>query len=232
MILSSAPSAYLTLFMDTKRILLVEDHALFRAGITSIIHQNDAFVLAGEAYTGPDAIEMVLELVPDIVIMDIELPELNGIECTKRILDLFPKIKILALTWHEEEQVIVDIITAGAKGFLNKNATSQELIAALNTIAAGNNYYSQLASSALISKVLNKPSAKAKKSDTNLTAREMEITRLIYEEFTNKEIADALFISTKTVETHKRNILQKLKLKGTAGLVKYYLQNFQLNHEG
>jgi DNA-binding NarL/FixJ family response regulator len=213
--------------MSKKSILLVEDHALFRAGIASIIQQSEHFELVGEAQTGPDAIEMVLDLLPELIIMDIALPELNGIECTKRILALFPNIQILALTWHEDQQTIVEMITAGAKGFLNKNTTAKELLAALTAIASGNHYYSPLASSALISKIRPqsiKQNGFKKSSKINLTARELEITRLIFEEYTNKEIAEALYISTKTVETHKRNILQKLKLKGTAGLVKFYLR--------
>ncbi len=216
---------------NKKRILLVEDHALFRAGIVAILRQSDEFMLAGEAQTGEEAIEMSLDLFPEIVIMDIGLPELDGIECTRRLLSLFPRIRILALTWHEEEQVIVDMISAGAKGYLNKNAGAGELLTALRAISTGNHYYSPLASSVLIARATDKaaPILQHTEADRSLTAREQEIMRLIFEEFTNQEIARSLFISTKTVETHKRNILQKLKVKGTVGLVKYYLKHLSRN---
>ena len=212
--------------MENISILLADDHHLFRFGIRKIFEKIDEFQIIGEAETVEQAFSLCVEFEPDIVIMDISFPNNSGIEYTKRISQLL-EIKVLALTSHEENSYVVEMLRAGASGYLVKNSSPEELVRAIRTIHSGHSYFSKN-----ISKIIfeNKTKEKVLQNFTDelsVTNREFEILKYISEEMTNKEIAHHLFISPRTVETHKRNLMQKLKVRNVVGLAKFY---FNVTH--
>lgn len=214
--------------MRKTKILIAEDHQMFRKGIIALLNKLDNFVVVGEASTGQEVIALTETLQPDLILMDVHLPEFSGVEATVHILERYPQIKVLGLSGEASEEAVVNMVRAGAKGYVLKDTTVEELILAIKSLEGGNSYFSERVSLKLLSR-LDKPSyspedAKraAKKA---LTCRETEILNFIAEEMTNKEIADRLFISPRTVETHRRNLIHKLKVRNTVGLVKYYLNS-------
>jgi DNA-binding NarL/FixJ family response regulator len=212
---------------DKLTVLIADDHKIIRIGLRGIIQKEKDIVVAGEASNGDEVLAFLKETVVDVVLMDIDMGHTNGIETTKKIKELYPEIHILALTMHEEEEYIIEMLEAGASGYLLKDTDSVDLITALNTVAKGDSYYSQKVSASLLKALTNlrtAPSTKPRK-DIPLSEREIEVLRMIAQEYTNGEIAEKLFISIRTVDTHRRNILEKLQVKNTAGLVKYALEN-------
>lgn len=214
--------------MEALRILLVDDHPMIRVGIKSLLEDDKRIVTIDEATDGDDCLELLEKNSYDVIIMDIKMPKKTGIDTTKEIVKKYPNAKVLALSMHDEQDYIVKMLQAGAKGYLLKNSSKEELLKAVETVSNGENYFSSDVSSIMLSKYIYKefPSAKKDyKSDIQLTKRETEIIKMISEELTNAEIADKLGISVRTVDTHRRNLLQKLDVKNTAGLVRYALQN-------
>ncbi|MCI5058380.1 MAG: response regulator transcription factor [Flavobacteriales bacterium] len=212
------------------RILLVDDHKLMRDGIRYTLNLQDKIkVKIDEAEDGDYALGMVDLFDYDIVLMDINMPVLNGIETTKKITKKNKTCKIIALSMHNEDSLIRNMMDAGASGYLLKNTGSEELVKALLTVYGGNNYYSNEVALTLLDTNGEK---KAPSSDKSvLTKREAEILKLIAEEWTNEEIADMLHLSKRTVDAHRYNMLTKLNLKNTAGLVKYAIFNGILNKD-
>ena len=207
------------------KVLLVDDHRLIRDGIRFYLESEDNITVAGEAADGKQGL-IFLENHPgevDLVMTDISMPEMNGVDFTKAISEKFPKIKVLALTMIKDSQYVKQMLQAGASGYLLKNAREKEIKDAVNTIMEGGTYYTQEATQAIMEFFSSK-----KKTDelVALSPREKEVLRLIIDEFSNQEIADKLFISIRTVEAHKRNLLEKTGSKNLAGLVKYALNNF------
>ena len=218
--------------MSKTRILIADDHQMFRAGIVNLLEKETDFKIAGEATEGEEAVRLALELNPDVILMDIDLPVLDGISASVEIVEKNPEAKILVLTSFENEDYILRMLRAGAKGYILKDAPFEELVLAIKTISIGSSYFTKEISAKLFARLqqtepLTSSTVPAK--TRCVTNRELEILKYVAEGLTNKEIASKLFISPRTVETHRRNIIQKLKVKNTAGLVKYYLEHFMQN---
>lgn len=214
--------------MEKIKILIVDDHPMIRHGIKSLLGDEPSINVAAEAGNGLEAIEVVDKEAFDLIIMDIKMPEMNGIEATEIILANHPHLKVLAMSMYDEQRYIVKMLQAGALGYILKNTGKQELLNAIHTVMDGESYFSQEVSSIMMSQFMSRKSTgyvDTSKPDINLTKRETEIIRMISEELTNSEIADKLGISPRTVDTHRRNLLQKLDVKNTAGLVKYAIQH-------
>ncbi len=219
-------------YTSKTRILVAEDNQMFRTAISCLLNSKPEFEVVAQASNGEEAIEKSLNNDIDIIIMDVDLPKLDGSQATRIILDKKPSIKILALTWKEDELSVVKTVRAGALGYVLKNTSSGELVLALKALSNGNSYFSKDVSQKLLAQL--DPTKSNQRADTfknkTITPREMQILEFITEELTNKEIAEQLFISPRTVETHRRNLIQKLKVKNTVGLVKYYLNIHKQSH--
>ncbi len=218
--------------MSKTRILIADDHQMFRTGIVNLLKKETDFEIAGEAKQGDEAVKLAIKLHPDVILMDIDLPVLDGIEASVRIIKEDPDAKILVLTSFESEDYILRMLKAGAKGYILKDAPFDELVLAIMTISKGSSYFAKEVSATLMARLEGAAAATMQKDDDLrkcVTAREFEILQFVVEGLTNKEIANKLFISPRTVETHRRNLIQKLKVKNTAGLVRYYLEHFNKN---
>ncbi len=205
------------------KILIVDDHAMIRDGIRSILNEQKTYKVLGEASNGKHALEFLEKNEVDLVVMDINMPVMNGIECTTQIFKRFSGVKVLTLTMHDEELYLAKMIEAGALGYILKDSGKDELIKAIESIVNGKHYYSPEITINVI-KELTSPSIVTKRESKNpLTTREQEILDLIVKEFSNQEIAEKLSISIRTVDAHRRNLLEKTGSRNTAGLVKYAL---------
>lgn len=208
--------------MKKVKILLADDHQIIRDGIRSLLTEVADFEVCGEASNGVEVIDFLENNPIDIVLMDINMPEMNGIEATTVLKEKFPKVKVLTLTMHDEDKYIMKMIQAGALGYILKNTDQQELLSAIKTLSDGNTFFSRKVSDRIMAHLSNPQKAKQQVVEgTPLTEREVEILKLIADGLTNQEIAEQLYISPRTVDTHRRNLLQKLGVKNTAGLVKY-----------
>jgi DNA-binding NarL/FixJ family response regulator len=207
------------------RILLVDDHKMMRDGIRYTLNLQERIkVKVDEAEDGDYALNMVDLFEYDIILMDINMPVMNGIETTKRIFKKSKGCKVIALSMHNEDTLIRGMMDAGASGYLLKNTGSEELVKALLTVQGGNNYYSNEVALTLLetnSSAVKDSKVNPEDRENKLTKRETEILKLIADEFTNEEIAEILHLSKRTVDAHRYNMLTKLNLKNTAGLVKY-----------
>jgi two-component system nitrate/nitrite response regulator NarL len=213
--------------MKTTKILIVDDHEVVRDGLRNILTSLDNIAIAGEAGNGEDAVKMYSSLKPDLVIMDISMPGMNGIEATRVIKEKDPDARILILTMHDNQEYLNQIIRSGAKGFILKNTDKEELLDAVKTVASGDNFFSKDISKLIIDNYIRT----AKETEKNdgfkevpLTKREIEILKLIASGYSNQEIANILYISYNTVDTHRKNIMHKLSIKNTAGLVRYAIE--------
>ncbi len=202
-------------------VLLVDDHAVVRQGFRMIISAEPDFEVIGEASNGREAVQEAELLQPDIVLMDVSMPELNGIEATRRIVALAPRTRILALSMHRDSVYVREILRAGASGYLLKEAGDQDLLTAIRAIAQGQGYLSPAVSDA----VLNDYRKHVTDPIDLLTSREREVLQLIAEGKTNKEIATALDLSTYTVESHRGRIMEKLNLHSAGELVRFAFRN-------
>lgn len=212
--------------MEKIRVIIADDHKLIRVGLNAILQLEPDIAILAEAENGNDVVALVEAHVTDVILMDIDMGIPNGIETTYTIKSKFPDIKVLALTLHEERDYILKMLEAGANGYLLKNCGRDELVAAIHAVVNGDSYFSQTVSATLlkaITELQQKPKA-ASKDSVMLTEREKEVLGLIAQEFSNAEIAEKLFISVRTVDTHRRNLLEKLQVKNTAGLVKYAVE--------
>ena len=206
------------------KLFIADDHKVFRDGVVSILESTDKIKCIGDAGNAEEAITGILDCEPDVILMDIHMPGQNGIEVTKALNNAGSKGKILILSMHSESSYIMKALEAGASGYLLKDAGSTEMINAIETVHNGGTYYSPEVSATLLEHLTKGTDPKKDNSDTPLTRRELEVLKLIAEEYSNQEIAAQLFISPRTVDTHRRNLLEKLELKNTAGLVKYALK--------
>lgn len=212
--------------MDVK-LLLVDDHDVVRTGIKALLQGEENLQIVGEANNGKNALEFLDKQTVDLVIIDINMPVMDGIQCTSKIKEIYPEIKVLALTMLSEEQHIRQMLKAGASGYILKNSGQQELLKAIYTILSGKNYFSQEAAQAVMMDLVNDEpkESKIKLENINLTDREKDVLKLIVKEHTNQEIADKLFISVRTVDAHRRNLLQKIGARNAAGLAIYAMNN-------
>lgn len=209
------------------RILLVEDHAIVREGFRNLLELDESFEVVGEASDGKSAIILAKKLSPDVIVMDIAMPGLNGFEATRQILINTPAARILALSAHGDDEYVARMTELGAVGFLIKQSSGEVLIRAIKEIAAGHSYFSpgilqRLTKAQRIAREDGIPYGKAIRS---LTAREAEVLQLVAEGAANKQIAAALGISIKTVEKHRQKLMNKLDIHDTAGLTRYAIAN-------
>ena len=217
--------------MDKIRVVIADDHAVVREGTRELLEREDDLEVAGEAGDGEEAVSVVKKLKPDVVIMDIAMPRLNGIEATKKIKTIYPSIAVLILTAYENDQYIFALLDAGAAGYLLKNVHGQELIAAIRAVYSGESVLSP----AVARKVLNRfvpLSREAKERQSSiLTDREMEVVELAAKGLINNDIAKELCLSARTVQAHLGNILNKLMVGSRTEAVLYCLKRGWLNLE-
>ena len=210
--------------MDDIRILLVDDHAILRDGIRSLLEKDPQLKVVGEAGDGRAAIEMTRQLQPDIVLMDVAMPLLNGLEATAQIKQSHPKSKVLILSMYDYESYIRQALAAGAAGYMLKDANSQELIDAIHCVHQGEAVLSPAITRLVIEDYLRWGEIRPAETTNGLTGREREVLQLIAEGYTNKEIADILCIAVKTVQAHRANLMEKLDLHSKGDLIKYAIR--------
>ncbi len=211
--------------MSKIKVLLAEDHTIVRKGIRSLLDAEANITVVGEAEDGRQALQKVEELLPDIVLMDITMPHLNGLEATRQIKKLFPQVKVIALTMYTNEEYVSQVLQAGAAGYLVKQAAPAELVSAIQAVYRGDSFLSPAVSKTLIEEYL-KHTDKASREDNfdKLTDREREVLQLIAEGYSNREIAEALHLSIKTVGVHRTNLMEKLDIHNTPELVKFAIR--------
>jgi DNA-binding NarL/FixJ family response regulator len=211
----------------TIKIILVDDEILFRKGISFLLEKEKNIKVIFEASDGSELISFLKEssIHPDIIIMDLKMPILNGVEATKLIRNEFPKIKIIALTSYNSKSFVANMISVGAVSYLVKNATPQELLLTINEVAAKGFYYDEFVMKNIQENMCVSKNIKSHLDNNFLTSRELEILKLICEQKNTVEIAEKLFISPRTVEGHRNNLLLKTESKNIAGLVVYAIQN-------
>jgi two-component system response regulator NreC len=211
--------------LDKIRVLLADDHTILRAGLKMMLNAQPDIETVGEASDGRQAISEAERLSPDVVIMDITMPECNGIDATRHIKRLLPDVRILVLTMHENEGYLFQTLRAGAAGYMLKEAADTDLISAIRVVASGRFYLSPSAQSMLVSDYLQRVhTGEERDSYSALTEREREILKLVAEGYTNNQIGERLFISPKTVDTHRTHVMDKLNLHSRAELVRYAMR--------
>jgi len=205
------------------KVLVVDDHAIVREGIQALLAMDTDIDVVGEATNGREAIEKALQLSPDVMIMDIAMPQLDGLEATRRIHKQIPEIKVVILTQHDNREYILSSIKAGAAGCVPKHALATDLISAVHTVYKGDSFlYPSMAT--MVVENLRDNIAENEDHYESLTDREREVLKLIAEDYTNEEIAEMLIISAKTVRNHRASIMEKLHVQGYSGLVKYAIR--------
>lgn len=205
-----------------KSVMIVDDHDAVRRGVRSVVETAACYRVVGEASNGRQALELARETQPDIAIIDYSLPELNGLDLAHGLKKIAPRTEILLFTMHDREELVMDVLRAGVRGFVLKSDAEKHLLAALDALSLRRPYFSSAVSETLLERFLvTKPEASA----SALTHREREVVQLIAEGRINKEIAHTLEISVKTVETHRASAMHKLKLRTTADLVRYAVRN-------
>ncbi len=203
-------------------IVIADDHEIFRDGFKLMLTKQKGITLLGEAEDGKALVELVQKLKPDIVVTDIKMPIMDGIEAAKKISALLPKTGIIGLSMFDEDDLIVDMLEAGAKGFLLKNTGKDQIVEAIKTVSQGYPYYCKTTSNRLTQMIAKSRFNPYKKSEKpKFTHREQEIITLLCQEMTNKEIGDKLFLSVRTVEGHRLKIQEKMNVKNTVGVIIY-----------
>ena len=207
------------------RVLLADDHTILRAGLRMMLNAQPDIEVVGEASDGRQAIAEAQRLAPEVILMDITMPECNGIEATRQVKRLLPDVRVLVLTMHENEEYLFQVLRAGASGYMLKEAADTELISAIRVVSTGRFYLSPSAQTMMVSDYLQRVrTGEERDSYGALTEREREILKLVAEGYTNNQIAERLFISPKTVDTHRTHIMDKLNLHSRAELVKYAMR--------
>jgi DNA-binding NarL/FixJ family response regulator len=205
---------------DKITVLLVDDHALVRRGFRRMLDDDETLEVVGEASNGAEAVKLSAKLQPQVIVMDCQLPEMNGIEATRKILQAHPQTAILMLSMHSEDTLVRQALDAGARGYVLKNAMDLDLASAIKNIAAGNS---------VIDKQLQRAETLKGERDTALTARELEVLQYIVAGKSNKEIASDLNLSVNTISVHRANIMERLGIHKTAELVVYAIRNGLVN---
>lgn len=207
----------------TIKVVVADDHQLFREGLVNLLESDETIQVIGQAEDGQIAIKKVLELKPDILLTDIAMPNMNGMEATRNLKKELPDLKIIAVSMHSDRQFVKGMLTAGTDAYLLKNCTHQQLLEAVHTVYNGKKYLSEDITEMVISGYLD-DSSSADDKYNQLSEREKEIFLLLAEGMSTRKIGEKLFISVKTVGTHKQNILEKLELKNNSDVVKYALK--------
>ncbi len=210
------------------RILLADDHPLVRSGLTKLLEPHKEIVVVGEASDGEEAVALTRSLRPDVAVIDLSMPNMNGIEATRLIRQQTPSVRVLVLTMHDTEEYIFQMLKAGAGGYVLKNSSREELADAIKAVARGDKFFSPRISEIMVQSYLQKAESREKKEssdDLPLTRREREVLLHISEGLNNTQIVRKLFISPRTVDTHRTNIMQKLDIHDVANLVRYALEH-------
>jgi DNA-binding NarL/FixJ family response regulator len=214
---------------DKITVLIADDHTILRRGLVSLLSLNPNIQVIGEAEDGRSAVEAALRLEPDVVLMDLSMPVLNGLEATAQLKKESPAIKVLILTAHDNDEYVSQVVRSGANGYALKNTSPEELYAAIKTVHSGHTFFSPSLSGRYGELGAGFPDASDGGKDplkgSALTSREREVLQLVAEGETHQNIADRLFISVRTVDTHTNNIMKKLNLHDTASLVTYAIKN-------
>jgi DNA-binding NarL/FixJ family response regulator len=209
------------------RLLIADDHNMFVDGIESILRDEDDIQVVGKCFDGGSVFAQILTQKFDVILLDINLPGMNGIEVCKKLTKEYPEVKVLALSMYNDESFVTEILKNGALGYILKNTGKIELVRAIKTVYRGQSYFSDEVTETIM-KSLVSPKASEKKSTTllpKISRREKEVLQLIVQEHTTQEIATELFISLKTVESHRRSLLTKMNVRNTAGLVRVAVEN-------
>jgi len=206
------------------RILLADDHTLMRSGIRALLEDEPGLTVIGEAEDGRSAVAQACRLEPDVVIMDIAMPLLNGLEATRQIRQQCPRVRVLILSMHDNEEYIRQVLEAGAMGYILKDAAARELISAIRSVYRGEAVLSPAVTRLVIEDYLRWGGARPQDESDGLSPREREVLQLIAEGYTNKQIAEILSISIKTVQAHRNNLMGKLDLHDRGELIKYAIQ--------
>jgi DNA-binding NarL/FixJ family response regulator len=209
------------------RILLADDHEVVRRGLRTLLQARPGWEVCGEAATGREAVEKVRSLKPDVVVLDVTMPEMNGLEATRRVLKAAPQTQVLILTMHDSDEVVQEVLDAGARGYVLKSDAGRDLVAAVEALEEGRPFFTTKVADLVLSGYLRKAKEPAgqEAARKRLTSRERELLQLLAEGKSNKEAATALGISVKTVETHRANIMRKLNLHSISELVHYAIRN-------
>lgn len=211
--------------MANIKLLLADDHKIVRDGIKLMLEPQAGIDVVAEAQNGNEVLKNLEHQVVDLVVMDINMPDMDGITATKKIKEKHPNVKVLALTMSNDDLHIRQMIQAGASGYIMKSAGRNELKEAIETIMSGKHYFSDEATQSIMMDLVKGKGKSSAPDSIHITDRELEILELIIKEFTNQEIAEKLYISSRTVDAHRRNLLQKTGARNTAGLVKYAFQH-------
>lgn len=213
--------------MDPFRILVADDHDVVRQGVRALLHRQPGWSVTWEATTGREAVDVARRERPDVSILDLGMPDLNGLEATRQILHEQPQAQVLILTMHESEQLIREVVNSGAKGYVLKTEAGKDLVSAVNALRQHTVFFTSKVASVVLADYLEARRAlgKGESADSALSPREREIVQLLAESKSNKEVAGILGISVKTVETHRHRIMQKLELNSIVDLVRYAIRN-------
>lgn len=212
-------------------ILIADDHTMFVDGMESILGGEPDFKVVGRSYDGPSVLDFLKRHMVHLVLLDVNLPGMNGIEVCKEISANYPDTKVLAISMFNEESFVSEILNNGAKGYILKNTGRDELLKAIRTVAHGNTYFSDEVTEIIMKGLMNKRKSSSKSPGfyPRLSRREKEILKLIAQEFTTQEIADNLYISLKTVESHRSSLLSKLNARNSVGLVRIAMEHHLLD---
>ncbi len=205
-------------------VLIADDHAVFRSGLRALLENEEDIEVAGEAGTGPEAVKKINDISPDVLILDINMPEMNGTTVAEKALKNHPELKIVILTMHEDEHYLQELLKIGINGYVLKKSTQTDVVQAIRAASRGEHYIDSSLSSFVVSKYAGLPEKKSASKKDILTAREQEICSLLAYGHTNSEIAEKLFISERTAEFHRSNIFSKLNFKSRAELVRFAIE--------
>ena len=208
----------------TVKIILADDHRILREGLRALLEKQAGIEVIAEAEDGKTTVELAHELKPDVVIIDISMPDLNGIDATRQIVNASPHVKVIALSMHSDKKFVREMLSAGASGYLLKDSAFEELDTALATVVSNQTYLSPRIADTVIRDYLGKIDTGKSSTTLSLTAREREVLQLLAEGRTTKEIASKLCLSIKTIETHRKQIMDKVGLKSVAELTKYAIR--------
>lgn len=207
--------------------MIADDHNMFVEGVESILEGNENIQVVSKCYTGTEVFEKVSLTHPDVILLDINIPGMNGLEVCQKLNKEYPEVKVLALSMHNEESFVMEILKYGAQGYILKNTGKKELISAIETVNNGQSYFSEEVTETIMKSLVNQRTGNKKTTSLapKISRREKDVLELIVREHTTQEIADTLFISLKTVESHRRSLLTKLGVRNTAGLVRVAIEN-------
>jgi DNA-binding NarL/FixJ family response regulator len=211
--------------MKPLRILLVDDHEMVRQGLKAVLETHGGWEVCGEATTGRQAVAQARELRPQIVVMDVSMPELGGLEATRQIRAALPRTEVLILTMHDSEQLVREVLAAGARGYLLKSDAGHALVSAVEALAQHKPFFTSKVTELVLGGFLNPQKPDEAQPGERLTPREREIVQLLAEGKSNKEVAVVLEISVKTAETHRTNVMRKLEVRSMSELVRYAIRN-------